>query len=123
MESLFNSSFVLGFGLDESMFKPLPYLTLNQNSEILFPALLRLCSAFSSTTFPLLCLIFLPTLTAMQTLSTHKTSENTAIQAVRYWDAVIHCRTLPVLTSWADLEVNMATAGTECSEQLSYLHK
>lgn len=33
MESLFSSKFVLGFGLDQSMFKSLQYLTLNQSSE------------------------------------------------------------------------------------------
>lgn len=79
MESLFNSNFVLGFGLDETMIKSLQYLTLNQSSEILFPALLLLCSAFSNTTFPFLCLIFLPTLPIMQTLLTHKASQNTKI--------------------------------------------
>lgn len=39
MENLFNSSFVLGFGLDQSTFKSSQGLTLNQSSKILFPAL------------------------------------------------------------------------------------
>lgn len=69
MESLFNSNFVLDFGLDESIFKSLQYLTLKQSSEILFPALLLLCSAFSNTMFPFLCLILLPTSPIMQTFN------------------------------------------------------